>query len=48
MFDEVGGFDGLYNAKISYSYLTIPLLFEYNFGNRMKGNLTQDRTWGHY
>ncbi len=40
LFDEVGDLMGFYNAKISYSYLTIPLLFEYNFGNRMKGNLT--------
>jgi len=40
LFDDVGDLMGFYNAKISYSYVTVPLLFEYFFGNRMKGNLT--------
>lgn len=40
LFDDLGDLIGIYNAKISYKYITIPLLFDYYFGNRLKGNLT--------
>ncbi len=40
LFDESGELMGFYDTKVSYKYLTIPLLFDYYFGNKLKGNLT--------
>lgn len=40
LFDEAGELLGFYNTNISYKYLTVPLLFDYFFGNRFKANLT--------
>lgn len=40
LFDEEGEPLGFYNADIHYNYLTIPLLFDFHFGGKLRGNLT--------
>jgi len=40
LFDEEGKPMGLYNIKTQMRYLTVPLLFDFHFGRRLRGNLT--------
>ncbi|MBK9637175.1 MAG: PorT family protein [Bacteroidetes bacterium] len=40
LFDEEGEPLGFFNAEIHYNYLTIPLLFDFTFGRKLKGNLS--------
>ena len=40
LFDDAGEPLGFFNTKIRYNYLTVPLLFDYYFGRRLRGNLT--------
>jgi Outer membrane protein beta-barrel domain len=40
LFDKDGEPLGIFNTKVKYQYLTVPLLFDYYFGNRLKGNFT--------
>lgn len=40
LFDKGGEPLGFFNAEIHYNYLTIPLLFDFMFGRRLKGNLS--------
>jgi len=40
LFDKDGEPIGIYNADIHYNYLTVPILFDYFFGRRLKGNLS--------
>ncbi|MBL7922817.1 MAG: PorT family protein [Bacteroidia bacterium] len=40
LFDEAGEPLGIHETEVHYNYLTIPLLFDYYFGRRLKGNLT--------
>lgn len=40
LYDEEGEPLGFFNADIHYNYLTIPLLFDFMFGRRLKGNIS--------
>jgi len=40
LFDEEGEPLGFFNTEIHYNYLTIPWLFDFTFGRRLKGNLS--------
>lgn len=40
LYDKEGEPLGFFNAEIHYNYLTIPLLFDFMFGRRLKGNLS--------
>ena len=40
LYDEEGEPLGFFNTEIHYNYLTVPLLFDFTFGRRLKGNLS--------
>ena len=40
LFDEEGDTLGFFNTEIHYNYITVPLLFDFMFGRRLKGNLS--------